>query len=229
VESDRQYLLFIEVGDGTLSARVREMFNAAAEQYDLIWRAETCAFSAETVGNAPPINRDQFQLLIALGSTDELALLQASSLVTTDLGRVLSWQLERASDITTVAAQNINALAVQLILQGGKRQPAPNQCASCGRPPELCKCKPVQAAVKPGSHNVRVSLESKGRGGKKVTIVSGFNFDEDTLAKLGKDLKQFCGTGGTAKDGHIEIQGDQRDRLVAELNRRGFKAKKSGG
>ncbi|HTL92990.1 MAG TPA: stress response translation initiation inhibitor YciH [Steroidobacteraceae bacterium] len=76
---------------------------------------------------------------------------------------------------------------------------------------------------------VRVGREVAGRGGKGVTVVSGLTLDALELDELAARLKKLCGAGGTVKDGRIEIQGDHRDRLVAELCRLGFQAKRAGG
>jgi translation initiation factor 1 len=80
-----------------------------------------------------------------------------------------------------------------------------------------------------GDGSVRVRRETQGRGGKTVTTIAGVPLADDALAALASELKRLCGTGGTAKDGVIEIQGDQRDRLVAELERRGYTVKRAGG
>ena len=76
---------------------------------------------------------------------------------------------------------------------------------------------------------VRVGRETKGRRGKGVTIIFDLPLDEDGLKELAAKLKSKCGTGGTVKDGCIEIQGDQRDRLAAELESMGYKVKRTGG
>lgn len=78
-------------------------------------------------------------------------------------------------------------------------------------------------------HTVRVSRETSGRRGKGVTVVSDLPLTEDALKELATTLKQMCGSGGTAKDGRIEIQGDHRDRLVVELEKLGYKVKRAGG
>ena len=80
-----------------------------------------------------------------------------------------------------------------------------------------------------GDGIVRVRRETQGRGGKTVTTISGVPLAADTLSVLASDLKRRCGTGGTAKDGVIEIQGDHRDLLVAELEQRGYTVKRAGG
>jgi translation initiation factor 1 len=76
---------------------------------------------------------------------------------------------------------------------------------------------------------VRVGREVAGRGGKGVTVISGLPFDAAQLAELAARLKRLCGAGGAVKNGVIEIQGDHRDRLVAELCKLGLEAKRSGG
>ena len=76
---------------------------------------------------------------------------------------------------------------------------------------------------------MRVGRETKGRKGKCVTVVSGVPLSHDRLQALAKELRQKCGTGGTVKEGAIEIQGDHRDTIVAELAERGYAAKRSGG
>ncbi|MCT4591328.1 MAG: translation initiation factor [Carboxylicivirga sp.] len=77
--------------------------------------------------------------------------------------------------------------------------------------------------------DLRVMLDKKQRGGKKVTLVTGFVGSEDDLKDLGKTLKSKCGVGGSAKNGEILIQGDFRDKVLELLKNAGYKAKKSGG
>lgn len=86
-----------------------------------------------------------------------------------------------------------------------------------------------QAAAPTGDGIARVRRETKGRGGKTVTTVSGVPLDEEALKDLASALKRRCGTGGALKDGVIEIQGDHVELLLAELVKQGFKARKSGG
>jgi translation initiation factor 1 len=76
---------------------------------------------------------------------------------------------------------------------------------------------------------VRVGRETKGRRGKGVTTVSDVPLDEPGLLDLAAELKHRCGTGGTVKDGRIEIQGDQRERLVELLESMGYRVKRAGG
>jgi translation initiation factor 1 len=78
-------------------------------------------------------------------------------------------------------------------------------------------------------HTVKLSRETAGRRGKGVTVVSELPLTGDQLKDLATRLKNACGTGGTAKDGRIEIQGDLRDRVAAELEKLGYKVKRAGG
>jgi translation initiation factor 1 len=79
------------------------------------------------------------------------------------------------------------------------------------------------------SITLKVGRETSGRRGKGVTTVFDTPLSENDLKELAAFLKQKCGTGGTAKDGRIEIQGDQRERIVAELEKLGYKVKRAGG
>jgi translation initiation factor 1 len=76
---------------------------------------------------------------------------------------------------------------------------------------------------------VRVGREVAGRGGKGVSVITGLPLSAAALEALATQLKKACGAGGLARDGRIEIQGDHRDRLVAELIKLGYDAKRSGG
>lgn len=72
-------------------------------------------------------------------------------------------------------------------------------------------------------------METKGRKGKGVTLVRGLPLGPEELAKMARDLKKKCGCGGSLKEGVVEIQGDQRDILMAELAAQGYKVKRAGG
>jgi len=100
-------------------------------------------------------------------------------------------------------------------------------CPECKHPIAACQCKKAAAPAK-GDGIVRVSRETKGRKGKGVTLVNGLALPEDDLKQVASKLKQLCGTGGTLKDGVIEIQGEHRDRLLLWLQEQGYKVKKAG-
>jgi translation initiation factor 1 len=101
-------------------------------------------------------------------------------------------------------------------------------CPACRQPLAACLCKQT-AAVPAGDGIVRVSRETKGRAGKGVTLVKGLALDAAALAQLGKELKAACGSGGTVKDGVIEVQGEHRERVVALLKAQGRNVKRAGG
>ncbi|MGE8468687.1 MAG: translation initiation factor Sui1 [Pseudomonas putida] len=104
---------------------------------------------------------------------------------------------------------------------------AGRHCPDCSQPVDACICK--QQIIPQGDGIARVRRESKGRGGKTVTTVTGVPLPLDQLKELATTLKRRCGTGGALKDGVIEIQGDHVELLIDELTKQGFKAKKSGG
>ncbi len=95
--------------------------------------------------------------------------------------------------------------------------------------PRLARAGARPSAPPSASTRVRVGREVAGRGGKGVTVISGLTLDAARLDELATQLKRLCGAGGAVKNGRIEIQGDHRDRLVAELCRLGMEAKRSGG
>ena len=102
-------------------------------------------------------------------------------------------------------------------------------CPACRRPKEACACGPAAGSVPRGDGRVRVSRESKGRGGKTVTLVRGLPVDAAALQEIGRRLRAACGSGGTAKDGVLELQGDHRERVLAWLQQEGWQAKPAGG
>ncbi len=103
-------------------------------------------------------------------------------------------------------------------------------CPACRQPLAACACKATAAAaVLAAGGPVRVACETKGRGGKAVTVVRGLPLDATALAALGKRLRTACGTGGAVKEGQLELQGDQRDKVVAWLQQEGWTVKRTGG
>jgi translation initiation factor 1 len=101
-------------------------------------------------------------------------------------------------------------------------------CPACRKPTAQCECKSAKAAAA-GDGIVRVSRQTKGRGGKAVTLVRGLALDEPALSSLGKQLRAACGSGGTVKDGVIEVQGDHCERVIELLKLQGLAVKRAGG
>ena len=100
---------------------------------------------------------------------------------------------------------------------------AGRMCPNCRQPVASCTCK--KSAVPEGDGVVRVSRETKGRGGKSVTLVKGLALDALSLATVGKQLRTACGSGGTVKDGVIEIQGDHCALVAEVLKKQGHQVK----
>ena len=101
-------------------------------------------------------------------------------------------------------------------------------CTECRKPLADCACS-RNASTPVTDGIVRVSRETKGRKGKGVTLIKGLTLDVLALAQLGKRLKTACGSGGTVKDGVIEIQGDHCERVIEHLRKQGWVVKRAGG
>jgi translation initiation factor 1 len=102
-------------------------------------------------------------------------------------------------------------------------------CPACRQPLAACTCAARATSAPRGDGIVRVSRETQGRGGKAVTVVRGVCGDAAALAALGKRLRTACGSGGTVKDGVLEVQGDHRDRVIELLTQAGHEVKRAGG
>ena len=113
----------------------------------------------------------------------------------------------------------------------------PGRCPTCGKRIDRCTCRETRAKQEqpnkplnlPRDGVVRLLRDRKGRGGKTVTLIAGLSGSPAALTALASDLKRLCGTGGTLRGDLIEIQGDHRERLRAELERRGYTVKLAGG
>jgi translation initiation factor 1 len=101
-------------------------------------------------------------------------------------------------------------------------------CPACRQPVAACTCKQAKAVVATDGI-ARVSRESKGRGGKNVTVIKGLTLEALALAQFGTHLKMACGSGGTVKGGVIEVQGDHVAQVIELLKKQGWTVKQAGG
>jgi len=221
-------LLFVGLQNMRRSRVAEILFNAAAAKLNLPWRALSRGLAPGT-GAMP---KDSLDYLAKAGVRDLMAtarksqLLEAGEVATATkiIGfdepayrekfpaldeRVEFWN---AKDFSAIESM-VNGLIARWLSGGG---PAPEP-----KPEREAKAKKLGMA--------KVGRETAGRRGKGVTTIFDLTLNEAELKELATKLKNLCGTGGTAKDGRIEIQGDQRDKIVEELLRLGFQAKRSGG
>jgi translation initiation factor 1 len=191
--------------------QAKTLFTTEAQKAELAWTANSGLLS-----DLPSL-QGQASLIIILENANEPPAVLSSNTI-----EVEHWRFSAPSEVSKTIEQNLGKLIVRLILKGGKRQPTTSHQHPTHNQQTAAKTAAKTAAV-------RVSLDSKGRGGKKVSVVSGVPLSESALEDLTTKLKRTCGSGGTLKDGQIEIQGDHRDKLMAELQKLGYKPKRSGG
>ncbi len=195
-------ILFIGT-DGTEQSAA-QLFEAVAHTFGLPWTvlARTAGLTTGTLSGD-----DLTRATIAIGiNQGQLAPILAQC-VPDAAHRVEYWAPE-------CVEREVPDLVARLL--GGKRADE----APIPPPPPVPTRKPA---------TVRVGRETAGRRGKGVTTVWDVPLGEEDLRELAASLKQKCGTGGTVKDGRIEIQGEHRDRIVTELEKLGYKVKRSGG
>ena len=232
-------VLFLCTGNYYRSRFAECLFNAAAGKMGLPWQADSRGLALERgIYNVGPMaaaavealearrcrtaacdrmpaaaTAEDFEraaLVVALKDEEHRPLLRERFPAWAD--KVEFWTVEDDADALPVIERAVNDLIARLLGGGGEAPPEPPS------PP---------AAKKPASP-VRVGRETKGRRGKGVTTVFDLPPDADPHT-LAARLKEKCGTGGTVKDGRIEIQGDQRDRIATELERLGYTVKRTGG
>jgi len=105
-------------------------------------------------------------------------------------------------------------------------------CPRCGLSYKECRCDLPSSEDQPAKKSdgiVRITRDRKQRKGKTVTVITGVPAGEDKIAALAQQLKKLCGSGGTVKDGVIEIQGDHCDKVQVKLAELGYKVKRAGG
>jgi predicted translation initiation factor SUI1 len=164
---------------------------------------------------------DQAQFIVALKQTEHLPMLQER--FPAWIEKVEFWDVDDDPKVLGLIEREVMDLIARLI-RGGKRRDPPVQPDEPAEP-TISEKKNAKA----NGSVVRVGRETKGRRGKGVTTVSDVPLDEAGLHELATTLKQTCGTGGTVKDGRIEIQGDQRERIISALEGMGYRAKRVGG
>jgi predicted translation initiation factor SUI1 len=242
---------------GTVSyhgSRLAEMvFNHVASKMGLPWKASSRGLALEG-GTSPdgPTAGSAVQALQALGvrAAEDFARAPAT-LAAEDLdgaawvvalneekdrpllsdrfpahaGKVEYWQIAGGSEALALIECEVMDLVARLMGGGKPRQPRPQQEASeAARPDDQMKAEVTKA-----KGTVRVGRETKWRRGKGVTTVFDLPLTNAEVTALAARLKERCGTGGTVKDGRIEIQGDQRERVASELEKLGYKVKRVGG
>lgn len=201
------------------------MKELAAEGISLNEKSNLSDYLAECTTTRATL--DDIDLVVALNGDD---LKQFKLAFPQWQGEVESWSINGADDLAARIREHVSRLMVKLILKGGRRPVRPLESTE-----QVTTASPRNSSILPSQGkksakgNARVSLKSKGRGGKKVTVVSGLALTDDELQDLAKDLKQVCGAGGTVREGTIEIQGDKRTQIMNELQKRGFNSKRVGG
>jgi predicted translation initiation factor SUI1 len=155
--------------------------------------------------------------IVALKQSEHLPLMQERFPAWVE--RAEFWQVDDAPDALALIEQEVMRLVARM-MGGGERQESPLSDTIERPADKISAGKPLTA---------KVGRETAGRRGKGVTTVFDLPLDQSGLRELAATLKQRCGTGGTVKDGRIEIQGDQRDRVAAELAKLGYRVKRVGG
>jgi len=240
-------VLFLCTGNYYRSRFAEGLFNSVADKMRLPWRATSRGLALERgADNVGPISTATIKALQqrAIRASDELTRFPIAAIADdfqsanwivalkdaehrplmaerfpTFVEQVEFWEVDDAPHALAEIEREVMDLAARLITGGrartaSKEEPAPQPA------------KPAPPRMLP---TVKVGRETAGRRGKGVTTVTDLALNDEDLRELAATLKQKCGTGGTAKDGRIEIQGDQRDRITTELERLGYKVKRSGG
>jgi translation initiation factor 1 len=241
-------VLFLCTGNYYRSRFAEVLFNSVAGKMGLPWQASSKGLALERgVNNVGPMAVEAITALKALGIRADYAVARFPAQVTTDelegADRVVAlkqaehlplllerfpawaekvefWHVDDAPEVLGLIEGEVMGLVAR-ILGGGQRQES--------RQPSELPERPATKESTKKAVTVKVGRETAGRRGKGVTTVFDVPQDESGLRELAATLKHRCGTGGTVKDRRIEIQGDQRERIVAELERLGYKVKRVGG
>lgn len=246
----QKLILFLCTGNYYRSRFAEALFNSVADKLGLAWRSMSRALALERgdqnigpmaasaihalealgvcAGDAcarfpvqvSAVELEKADRIIALKQAEHLPLLQERFPAWTQ--KVEFWHVDDAPQALALIEAEVMGLVAR-ILGGGNRPeaPAPDTVLTPKRKDAPGFAQKVLTA--------KVGRETAGRRGKGVTTVFDLALDDSGLRELAAILKQRCGTGGTVKDGRIEIQGDQRERLVAELQKLGYQVKRAGG
>ncbi len=241
-------VLFLCTGNYYRSRFAEVLFNSVADRMGMPWRALSRGLALERGSNnvgpmavtavqtleklgvraAEAVSRSPTQvttndlegaaLIVALKHAEHLPLLKERFPAWAE--KVEFWHIDDAPDVLGLVEQEVMGLVARLLGGGPRLLTHPIDAVTPACPPVIEQAKrPVI---------LKVGRETAGRRGKGVTTVFDLPFDEDGVRELAALLKQRCGSGGTVKDGRIEIQGDQRLRVVAELEKLGYKVKRVG-
>lgn len=241
-------VLFLCTGNYYRSRFAEIVFNSVAAKMRLPWRATSRGLALERgTGNVGPMAASAIKALDALSirATDDVARFPtAAAAADFDaaqwivclkdaehrpllqerfpdwIERVEFWQVDDAPHALKEIEREVMDLAARLITGGRQRAAPAPQPEATTEPEKIPKARKLTA---------KVGRETAGRRGKGVTTVFDVSISDGELTELAGLLKQKCGTGGTVKNGRIEIQGDQRDRITTELEKLGYKVKRSGG
>src|SRR5437764_9034742 len=245
----QQTVLFLCTGNYYRSRFAEILFNSVAGKMGLPWQASSRGLALERgVNNVGRMAVSAIKALEAMGVCAGEDCARAPAQVTAEdleaVDRVVAlkqdehlpllqerfpswvekvefWHVDDAPEVLGLIEQEVLALVARL-LGGGKRRDIASTPAPAPEHP------PVKEPAKK-QPTVKVGRETAGRRGKGVTTIFDVPLDARGLQELAATLKQRCGTGGTVKDRRIEIQGDQRERIVAELEKLGYKVKRVGG
>lgn len=249
VERSERTVLFLCTGNYYRSRFAEVLFNSVADRMGLPWRASSRGLALERgVNNVGPMAVAAITELKKMGIHAPDAITRMPEQVTADdlewAARVIAlkqdehlpllqerfppwaekvefWHVDDAPDALDLIEGEVMRLISRILGGDESREVHESEPPAQKSPP--AKERPRKQVT------VKVGRETAGRRGKGVTTVFDVPLEESGLRELAATLKQRCGTGGTVKDGRIEIQGDQRERIVAELEKLGYKVKRVGG
>jgi len=207
--------------ESALAAFVETIFNEEAQKSELAWTAKSAELASAGSELLPASKTD---LVIVLASMNRRRAIE-QQLSSWKLP-VEFWDAEGADAPERELRSHVNGLIIRLVLKGGRR---PASTGASAQANITTKAIPQPADSIKKNATVRVSRERGGRRGKTVTIVTGLPLLPSNMTQLCTELKQLCGSGGTAKDGILEIQGDHVEKIMTALLERGYKPKRKGG